>query len=384
MKTVKALKQHLAASQHFKARYDTSPDDKVHLLYVSPTLNATGYYRMIAPALEINTTATHKAIITSIETHDFREQLSNDESPLEERLIAWADYIIFPVVFSDMSYLILAIKTLNPKVQLVMDIDKNYFVIPHTQPLSRKLKQDHHNALQTNMNAMDVLLTATLPLKHYLQKRINTHDPEADTLVAHSPSLVSRLAYEDIQPLAYNTTAVLRIGLIKPTEDELHLLKDILRHISSTLKGKIQWVYLGKPPESSDAMTLLKTYEFEMHKTVAFTDYFAKLAALKLDMVLLPANDSLYTRHATAQLFLELSVYGIPVVSSIYHAASAHIEDGVNGFIAHTPPEWTQAITMFITSKTLRSVLRKHTIKTIWKHYSFNSSTIETLAQIFI
>jgi hypothetical protein len=157
MRTIKELQLRLNPKNSFNERYDIAQDDKIHLLYVSPMLNATGYYRMITPAIEINKTDTHKAIITSIEVNDFSRKLSDFVNQLDERLIAWADYIIFPSLFSDVSYLMQAIKTLNPTVQLVMDVDRNYFAVPISIPLSRKLTQEKLKCFENNLGLMDLV-----------------------------------------------------------------------------------------------------------------------------------------------------------------------------------------------------------------------------------
>lgn len=87
MRSIKELQERLNPKNNFVQRYNIEKDDKIHLLYVSPRLNATGYYRMIAPALEINKTVTHRAIVTSIESYDFSSRLSDFVNQLDERLI---------------------------------------------------------------------------------------------------------------------------------------------------------------------------------------------------------------------------------------------------------------------------------------------------------
>ena len=79
MRNITELQERLNTKNSFEHRYNIENDDKIHLLYVSPRLNATGYYRMITPALEINKTTTHKVIITSIENNDFSRRFCKSD-----------------------------------------------------------------------------------------------------------------------------------------------------------------------------------------------------------------------------------------------------------------------------------------------------------------
>ncbi len=385
MRTIKELQERLKPNNSFQARYNIEPDDKVHLLYVSPTLNATGYYRMIAPALEINKSQTHKAIITSIENNDFSRKLSDFVNQLDERLITWADYIIFPALFSDFGYLLQAIKTLNPRVQLVMDVDRNYFALPLSIPLSRKLTQEKLKCFETNLGLMDLVTVANVSFQNFLQKLIVDRLPESNVLVQYLPSLVSKFGFEEMPPLKRNTSEKLRIGFIKPTEEDLLSLKEVLLKMCATFKDNIQFVCLGKPHSSEEGDLLLKEVDCEIHNSASFTSYFEKLNSLTLDIVLLPAKEGLYNRHQNIQSFLELSAFGIPVIASIHHPVSKFIVDGEIGFVAGEVPEWLDFLSVILNQDLeYRSRLSSFIVKNVWKNHSYSQTNMEYLLDIFI
>lgn len=384
MRTIKELQERLKPDNTFQARYNIEPDDKVHLLYVSPTLNATGYYRMIAPALEINKSQSHKAIITSIEKNDFTRKLSDFVNQLDERLITWADYIIFPALFSDVAYLLQAIKTLNPQVQLVMDVDRNYFALPVSIPLSRKLTQEKLKYFQTNLGLMDLVIVANASFQNFLQKLIADRLPESNVLVRYLPNLVSKFGYEEMPPLKRNTSEKLRIGFVKPTEEDLLSLKEILIKTRSTLKKSIQFVCLGKPHSSEEGDIHLKEIDCELHDTVSFTDYFEKLNNLRLDFALLPAKEGLFNKHQNTQLFMELSVFGIPTITSIHHSAKSILKEGETGLLASEASEWIENIELMVKDSETRTRLGRNALKWAWRFQSYNIKNIELLTEIFI
>lgn len=385
MRTIKELQARLNPKNSFEHRYNIQADDKIHLLYVSPKLNATGYYRMITPALEFNKTDTHKAIITSVELNDFSRKFSDFVNQLDERLIVWADHIIFPPLFSDVTYLMQAIKTLNPAVQLVMDLDRNYFTIPVSIPLSRKLTSDKLVWLENNLGLMDMVTVANESFQKFLLRFIDDRLKNTHTFVQYLPSLVSRYGYEEMPPLTRNISDKLRVGFIKPTEEDLLSLKEVFFKMRSTFKDKIQFVCLGKPHFSKEGDLLLKEIGCEIHNSVSFLDYFEKLNNLELDIVLLPAKEGLFNRHQNNQLFLELSVFGIPVVSSIHHPAKAFIKDGETGFIASEDPEWIDILTTFTNEDTAYNyLLSSNIVKDVWRNKSYSQNNIKGLMEIFI
>jgi glycosyltransferase involved in cell wall biosynthesis len=384
MRSIKELQERLNPKNSFEQRYNIENDDKIHLLYVSPRLNATGYYRMISPALEINKTTTHKAIVTSIESYDFSSRLSDFVNQLDERLIAWADYVIFPPLFSDVSYLVKAIKILNPSVQLVMDVDKNYFAVPDIIPLSRKLTQEKLQSFQLNLGLMDLVTVANKPFQNFLQRLIDDRLENANTLVQHIPSLVSRYGYEEMPPIQKNESNTLRIGLIKPTEEDLLSLTEVLFLLRKTFEDKVEIIYFGKPHSFKEVVKLLKEIDCKIHNSVSFLDYFEKLNSLQLDMVLLPARESLFNRHQNNQLFLELSVFGIPVIASMYHPAKLLLKEGETGFIASEVPEWIELLESFVKDDSDIKRVGKNALKASWRNHSYNSKTLEALTEIFI
>lgn len=384
MRTIKELQARLNPKNSFDQRYNIEADDKIHLLYVSPKLNATGYYRMITPALEINKTDTHKAIITSIEANDFSRKLSDFVNQLDDCLIAWADYIIFPSLFSDVTYLMQAIKTLNPSVQLVMDLDKNYFAVPVSIPLSRKLTNHKLKCLENNLGLMDILTVANEAFKKFLQRFINDRLENAHTFVQYLPSLVSRYGYEEMPPLSKNASKKLRIGLVKTSEEDLLSLEKVLFEMKKTFDDKIEFIYFGKPHSVWEVEKLFEEYQVETHPTVSFLDYFEKLNSLKLDVVLLPAIESLFNRHQNRQLFMELSVFGIPVVASIHHPAKAFIKDGETGFIAGEVPEWIENLKLLVNDIRTRENLSRNALKYGWEHLSYSTKKNEFLIKEFI
>ncbi|EDP94697.1 glycosyltransferase [Kordia algicida OT-1] len=381
MKKIIHLKEKLASNIRFSTKYDLGEDDKIHLLYVSPKLNATGYYRLISQALELDKTNTHKSIITNIDSNDFNNSLNDLTTVLDERLLVWADYIIFPPIFSDITYLLKAIEAFNPMIQITFNIDQNYFALNAMSYDKRKISQIELHNLENNLACADLLLVANLKFKNFLHRYINLRHPNADVVTGFIPNLISQIGYESMPKIIKNDTELFRLGLIKPTLEDLNFIKELFQKMSKELKDKIQVVCLGSSTTYELIEKLDLQNDIEFHKTVHFKTFFFKLNQLRLDSALLLAKDTTYNKHHSSYLFLELSAFGIPTITSIYHSASNNITDGVDGLLASIEPEWIKALDLLINVKGIKKEIGSMAIKNVWKNHSFSKKQIQNISQ---
>lgn len=381
MKKVIQLKEKLDVNSRFNTKYDLSEDDKIHLLYVSPKLNATGYYRLISQALELDKTKTHKSIITNIDSNDFNNSLNDLTTMLDERLLVWADYIIFPPIFSDITYLLKAIQAFNPLIQITFNVDQNYFALNQMSYGKRKISQTDLLNLENNLASADLLLVANPKFKNFLHRFINFRHPNADVVTQFIPNLITKIGYESMPKIIKNDTNIFRVGVIKPSFEDLSFVKELFENINQKLKEKIKLVCVGNSSTYEFIEKLELQNDIEFHKTVNFKSFFLKLNELKLDTVLLIAQDSTYNKHHSSYLFLELSAFGIPTITSIHHSASKYIEDGVNGLLGAIEPEWIKALDVLINVEGIKEEISNNAIKAVWKNHSFSKKHIKNIAE---
>ena len=178
MKIVNTLYERLNTDQPFEIKYPEMElkDHKIHILYVAPCFNATGYYRMIAPAIELNRTKDYRAILSTIHNYNFTKRFGDYESYVDEELLEWADYIVFPPGFKPLDEIIDSINAINPALQLVMDIDSYYHNIPPEHPGQFSPKE--LDVLLRNMSRMNHLSFSTPRLLEAYQSHLKELIPE--------------------------------------------------------------------------------------------------------------------------------------------------------------------------------------------------------------
>ncbi|HEY9084063.1 MAG TPA: glycosyltransferase [Vicingaceae bacterium] len=389
MKHVKELYELLNSDYQFGEKYPfyRENDGKIHVLYIAPCINGTGCYRMVFPMLELNKTTTHAALISTLHKWSFSKQFDDYDNPIDKRLIEWADYVILPALFSDVSYIIASLLEINDDLQFVMDIDCNYHCYPKEHPNYQKVSNTQLQTLLNNIAQVDILTGATLGLLTEYEQHIARHYPSSNVVMEYLPNLISDFGLQEISGIKKNDTDKVRIGVIGNLSayyDTLSI-KDVLLAIQQKFGNQIEIIFFGWDGKLLGNQQPLKELNMKTQKSVSFLEYYQKLNELVLDVVLLPLTDIPFNTKGKSPIkYLELSAFAIPVIASNVAPYNEVITDGATGLLAATPEEWLIKMERLITDKEYRYGLGKGAFKTLWQHHSYTSRNIKILQDIFI
>lgn len=393
MKKIKVLYTLLQEQKDFKIRYPQfDPDDgKIHILYLSTCLNGTGYYRSIAPALELNRSKTHSAIITNIHKWNFNKQSLEYDDSLDEsssvKLIQWAHYVVLPIILTDTTYIVKTLEALNEDIQIVMDIDFNIHSLPNEHPQYSKITEKQKDQLLMNISDMSILTSASEGLLDFYEQLLERDHPDSTTFLEYIPNLISQFGYEDVEPLKKNGSDKIRIGIIGNASSAMDTtcIGEVLKTIQEKHKGKIELIMFGWDGKSPKGELVLKDIEFTYVKSVGFLDYFNKLNDLALDLALIPLADIPYNTMGKSFIkYLELSVFRIPVVASDVEPLKEVLEHNETGYLASSDEDWVSYTERLISDQPLRERIGGSALKAVWRNYSFTSRTLQLYEEIFI
>jgi len=389
MRNVKELYYLLNGKNEFEEKYPFYQEDdgKVHVLYVAPCINGTGFYRMILPMLELNKTGTHAAIVSTIHKWGFSKQFDDYDNPLDKRLIEWADYVVLPAVFSDVSYVLKSLLEINPDLQFVMDIDCNYHVYPKEHPNHTKFTKQHGEMLLSNIAQMDILTGASESLLQAYDSRIEKKHPSSNVVLEYQPNLISNFGFQEVEAIKQNDTDKLRIGIVGNYGSyyDTISIKDALLQIKEKYKDQVQFVFFGWNGKHSKNEEPFKELDFEFEKSVSFLDYYSKINDLALDIVLLPSIEIPFnTKGKSFIRYLELSAFAIPVVAANSTPYREIIDDQETGLLASSTEEWVSKTEVLIEDAEYRLAVGKAALKSTWRNYSFTTRNIKILTDIFI
>lgn len=359
--------------------------DIVRLLYVAPLLNSDGYYRMILPYLELGKVEGIETRITSVTKWDFAKTFTLSADTLYEEEILWADYIIFPMLTDDYTFFFKAMKVLNPKVYLVMDVTRQIHNIPKSHADYKIYSKYDQEQLVKNIDQMDMITSPSNRLCQIYRFWLDTFGHNS-TEVFHLPSLISRVGFEDISSITKPQDNVIRVGMIGTIKDkkDFKYFLPLLKRIKEKYKDKVELVIFGWNGKNKKGIEVLKEVDITYHKSVSFLNYYETLKNLHLDIVLIPMRSLQYYAFVNTIKFLEAAAIGIPVIALTFSAFRDEIKNGENGFLAWKLSEWEEKLIELIENPTYRKQLGENARKWVWKNRVYNQKNIVVFKNIFI
>ena len=394
MKNIAELYTRLQVSENnteevFQKRYpEYQPNDgKVHILYIAPCLNGSGFYRMILPMLELNKTATHKAIISNLHKWNFFKQFEEYDNPIDKRLIEWANYIVFPPILMDASETFELFRQINPEVELMMDLDTNFHSYPKEHPNSTKITQQMKDNLLSNMAMMDLITGVSEELLNFYTNVYEKHFPQKEIYMEYLPNLISNYGFQKEATIKQNASKTIRIGLIGniSTYKDVLSIKDALAEIQVKHKDKIEIILFGWNGKLANGEEPLNNLSFDFVKSVSFLDYYRRLNELVFDFVLLPLEKSLFNVSGKSFIkYLELGAFAVPVIAAKLPPYVHAIEQEENGLLASNTKEWVAHIDKLIEDKDYRYAIGRSALKNTWRNFSYTTSNLERLKEVFI
>lgn len=93
----------------------------------------------------------------------------------------------------------------------------------------------------------------------------------------------------------------------------------------------------------------------------------------KLDIGIMPLNDSAWERGKCGYKLIQYMACGLPVVASPVGVNNEIVKDGVNGFLATTTEDWSEALLQLIASEKLRTDMGGKARELIENQYSLQS-----------
>ncbi|GAA0892587.1 hypothetical protein GCM10009122_22660 [Fulvivirga kasyanovii] len=388
MKDVKALYKRLKEHQVFEAKYPeyAMDDNKLHVLYVAPWLNGSGYYRMILPALTLNTSKTHVAIITDIQKWDFTRQFDEANHDINALLIDWADYVVLPAMLTDATYIIRNMSMFKRDLKFVMDMDISYHAMPQYHPDYRKITDKQREQLLLNLAGMDVVTAASEALKVQYQHLVKSLESESIPRFEYVPNFFSSYTYQEIPLHQKPTSNITRIGLVGngSMHADFVLILGVLKNIQKIYGGKVELIFFGWNGKDPMGNYLLEELTCTIEKSVCFTDYFTRLHELALDIALLPLRDTSYNSTKSPVKYQEMAAAQVPVIASNVAPFKDIIKDGDNGFLADTGKEWHEKIVSLIEDPKLREQVVENADRYIWDFHAPSGEFKTAIKRVFI
>lgn len=375
-------------------------DGKVHVLYLAILENGTGLYRAIIPAMEMNKTDTHHAIVNQIEQQTQAIEKNGFDVKVSDQLTQWADYIVFQKSTHDLVADIKSIKEVNtkPHLKFVMDIDDNYHAPIGGQQDSAP--SPIRNQVLRNMAACDMITCSTKNLlKFYaplLKEFCKTNGIATSVSLRIMPNLMSNDCYEGVfqRPRISNVT---RIGMsFNHTQfTDVFPFRKTLIEINKKYGSRVELILFGwngkipKPYRNA-----LDNVKFTHVPAVPIADYFQNLVDQHFDFCLMPLQDNEFNRCKTHHKLLQYSQIGIPCICSDVEPYNQIISEAINEdgtsndplFLPHLKAtdhaDWMKKVDFYTTFAEKRKKMGYWSNAYVQQNYTWHTNT-DLLLKLF-
>lgn len=169
-----------------------------------------------------------------------------------------------------------------------------------------------------------------------------------------------------------NETDIVRIGItgsIGVTND-LNVAEPIIKHYQNDPRVRLVLFSLPKCDEDdymrklyAEEYKFLDSINVEWHPFAPIKDYFTTLNELRLDMMIIPRDDSYFNRCKSNIKFLEASMFEIPVIAQSFPDGKSpyevNEEDSKHLLLATDTGSWIKQIETLIEDKNLRKTMGK-------------------------
>lgn len=376
---MKAISDMLDCFRHknFANRYpDYNPyDDKIHVLYYAPYINGTGLYRAFIPALELNKTSSHSAIIMNIMSWNYMNQDHREAPPLISELIEWANYMVLPTMFSDAYPIIEKAKAINPDLKVFMDVDDNPFVLPPVYPNKKIFDEISLKNFIGNLAAVDNVIFSTDPLYEYLypgsgRKKIIMPNFISNSLISPSP------ATEEARP------AKIRIGMAvtQGHYSDVNRFRPVLRELGRIRNYEL--INIGWNGSMIAHRNVFEKINITCLPSQPFTQYFSFINSLQLSLAIIPLNNTIeFNQYKSPQRMWEFFMHKIPVVvdeNSIYPQYAKEIVA-----TAHDEDSWINTVIELLSANDKRRGMAQDGYRHTWANACHTRENSQILTEIF-
>ena len=349
---------------------DRYPELKIkegkNILFVSPILNKQGLYRMILPALELKETGKYNTIVSQIIPDDYQKITDDYHIKLVPQLIRWADYIVFAANGQNLEPVIANLKNLNPRVKIVMDMDRNYHALNPNNYAAKKFTVEKQRNLENNLKLVDFSTYPDFMTEDYYRKKIGL---AMKTFIL--PNLLSPYQFEGFDRTAErprDKDGKYRILLMSDTDDfdDINSFRDTINDIMIRVPEAKVYVLGNIVYETKNPLRFINYVRVPYDNLI---DYYKIIWNMNPDLAIIPVKKQAF--HRTYYKILELGAFGIPMISMNEYPYNHMLKKDVHILLNGQKKTFVSCVRTAIDSVEMRDKLSHHSKNYVTEKYTF-------------
>jgi glycosyltransferase involved in cell wall biosynthesis len=371
-----------------------------NVLFINPQLNGRHFYKYLMPYLCMYEYDAWATAITGIDKYKPIKEYESVKVPLNSMQILWADYIVFPFTFDDLTESYKNLRKINPQVNIVFNVDFNYYELSKQHSLYNDFQD--RNAIENiekNIFYSDLTLTTNTKLTEViLDKLKGLYDTkfkgeEIFVSVGTMPLFIdTEVILENVEKniprLPLEEQQILRVGIIATnyTWEDISSYKEQFKKIQTELGTKVKFFVFGF--DGVDIETNKKCFpegfDFEFVKPCTIIHYYKQLRNLQLDLLFVPLRKNNFNETSeNYNKFLEAGLFNIPTMVYDIFPYNQIIKNGDNGIILTKKDEFVERLKFFIENRTELSRIGNNANKFVLDNFLITEQVVSIIDDIY-
>ena len=357
-------------------------NDNKNILFLSPILNKMGLYRMILPALELKESGKFNTIINQIITDENNKIIDDYHIKIVPELVRWADYIVFAANGCNLEGTFKALKDINPKVKLVMDIDKNYHALNINNYTAKKYTIEKQRNLENNLKLVDFSTYPDRLTEDFYVKKISPINPIKTYIL---PNLLSPFQFEGIDwngERHKDKDGKYKILIMADQDDfdDINSFRDTVNDVMVRVpESKVYVIGNSLLYENKNPLRFVNYIRVPYQD---MTDYYGIIWNMNPDLAIIPLKKQSFYR--TYYKILELGAFGIPMISMNEYPYNHLLQKDLHILLSGQKKTFVDKVRTAIDNPEMRQKLSSYSLNFIRSKYSFlNSEMLNAYVNVY-
>lgn len=371
-----------------------------NVLFINPQLNGRHFYKYLMPYLAMYEYNAWATAITGIDRYKPNKEYESVKVPLSSVQILWADYVVFPFSFDDLSEAYDNLRKINPSINIVFNVDFNYYELSKQHPVYKDFQsRNATDNIEKNIFNSDLTLTTNTKLTEVLLEKFKElseskfKDQESYVSIGTMPLFIdTEIIMENIEKtipqLSIDEQKKLRVGIIATnyTWEDLASYKEQLTKVQNELGENVKFFVLGF--DGVDYQTgkncFPEGFNFEFVKPSTIVHYYKQLRNLQLDAVFIPLRKNTFNETSeNYNKFLEAGLFNVPTIVYDIFPYNQIVKNGDNGVLLSKKDDLIERLKFFSGNKPELKRMGKNVNQFILDSFGLTEQNIALIDDIY-
>jgi glycosyltransferase involved in cell wall biosynthesis len=374
-----------------------------NVLFINPQLNGRHFYKYLLPYLAMYEYNAWATAITGIDRYKPNKEYESVKVPLNSLQILWADYVVFPFSFDDLSEAYKNLRKINPSINIVYNVDFNYYELSKQHPLHEYFKSgnsiDVIDNIEKNIFNSDLTFTTNTKLTEVVLEKFKElseskfKDQESYVSIGTLPLFIdTEIIMENIETtipkLDLEEQKVLRVGIVATnyTWEDLASYKEQFSKVQKELGEKVKFFVFGFDGIDNETKKNCFPADFncEFIKPCTIVHYYKQLRNLQFDVLFVPLRKNTFNETSeNYNKFLEAGMFNVPTMVYDIFPYNQIIKNGDNGILLSKKDDLIERLKFFSENKNELVRMGKNVNKFVIENFNLTEQNVALLDNIY-